>query len=651
MSENMSRSLSTRVSEFLAAFPPFSYLSPEQLQTLSVSIQMEFHAKGDIIFSAGTPHGDSAFVVRQGSVSISRPSAEIGPQLIDICDEGDIFGMAALLSDKEYLVTATAAEECMIYILPWKVFSKLMEENSRVALFFAAGFASGLPIHSDYKKREKAMKDLSATDRSLSALQEEDALIIDGSKGIIGCSPETSIQQAAEIMSKHNVGSIIIKNKEDHPLGIITDTDFRKKVVTGRIPIDDPVETIMSSPVFTVHREIPVANIILHMMNRKIRHLVITEDGTPDSRGVGIISEHDVLLLHGNNPAVLVKEMHQAKTPEKLASIRNRASDLVTHYLDQEISITFISGIITEINDALIHRAITLSVEKLESEGIKMPGIRWCWLSLGSEGRKEQLLRTDQDNALVYEDPEPGQEEAVKKAFLSLATEVTQILELCGFEKCPSDIMARNPRWCAPISEWKKIFYKWIAVPEPLSLMNSTIFFDFRAGHGDTGLADELRLFIDEEIKKEKMFLPFLAKNALQNPPPLSFMRNLIVERSGEHKNHFDIKLRGMMPLADAARVLCLDMNIHGAWSTFERYQKIAEADPAHRHMAEEAAIAYGIMMRFRALNGIENGDSGRYMDPEKLGKIDRQTLRNSFQTIEDIQSMLRSRYPLEFIR
>jgi CBS domain-containing protein len=539
----------------------------------------------------------------------------------------------------------------MIYALPWKIFSGLIEKNPKVALFFAAGFASGLPIHTDYKKREKAMKDLAAENRSLSALKEEDALIIDGSRKIVSCSPESTIHEAARIMSSHNVGSVIITDAKNQPLGIITDTDLRKKVIAERIPIDNRADSIMSSPVFTIHKNLPVADIILHMMNRRIRHLVITENGTLQSPATGIVTEHDVLLLHGNNPAVLVKEMHQAKNPEKLASVRNRASDLIEHYLDQEISVQFIAGIITEINDALISQAVALSVEKLSADGKNTPDIPWCWLSLGSEGRKEQLLRTDQDNALLYSDPAPGEEDSVKKYFTELALEVNAILEICGFEKCPSDIMAGNPKWCNPLSEWKKTFHKWIAVPEPIALLNATIFFDFRTCYGDDSLTADLRNFIDLTIEREGFFLPYLAKNAMENPPPLSFMRNLIVERSGEHKNQFDIKLRGMMPLADAARVLCLDLKIHDAWSTFERFRRIAEADPSHARIAEEASIAYGIMMRFRALNGNANHDSGRYIDPEKLGKIDRQTLRNSFQTIEDIQSMLRARFPVEYIR
>ena len=189
----------------------------------------------------------------------------------------------------------------------------------------------------------------------------------------------------------------------------------------------------------------------------------------------------------------------------------------------------------------------------------KNSGLRFCWLSLGSEGREEQLLRTDVDNAILYEDPAEDKREEAKAYFLRIGELVNKTLIACGFEKCPADIMASNPAYCLSLSEWKLKFGHWINSPDPQSLMNSTIFFDFRLVYGDTILEKALQNYLIDAIETGGTFINHLAKNALQNPPPLTFFKNLVVEKGGEHKNEFDIKKRAMMPLADAARVLILN--------------------------------------------------------------------------------------------
>lgn len=633
----------SRISDFLRNYPPFSFIKTELLDALSGQVRVRYLATGETVYNEGDSNHGVLYIVEKGSIRIAS-----GQNIIDVCDEGDVFGADAVMALREYSTGAIADEDSMVMLLPWDAFAPIMENNPRVALFFAAGFAGAGKIRKRDSSAEKIL--VTETRDRLAALKEEDAMTFDLQKEVYGCSRNTPIREAAELMTRENVGSILIKGESGNPEGIVTDTDFRKKIATGKISIEEPVESIMSSPVYTIPADMPVATIILHMMNRGIHHLCVTEDGSVNSKAIGIVSEHDVLLLHGNNPAVLVKEIRQSRNTERLVSIRQRGDDLIRHYLDQGISMSFITSINAEISDALIHRAINLSVEKLEAEeGLKAP-VDWVWLSLGSEGRREQILPTDQDNALLFADPEPEKLEETRNYFLKLGAAVTGILEAAGFEKCPSDMMASNPRWCLSLNEWVNTFAQWIQVPEPKSLMHSTIFFDFRPIHGQESLATELRNQIEELMKREKLFLPYLARNALLNPPPLSFFRGFIMERSGEHRNRFDIKLRAMMPIADAARVLMLDLGIRNAYSTVERLKQIGIVDHTLKEITEEAADAYEIMMRFRARSGFQNKDSGRYLEPEAIGKIDRQTLRNSFHAISEFQTVLRMRYNLDYL-
>jgi len=293
-----------------------------------------------------------------------------------------------------------------------------------------------------------------------------------------------------------------------------------------------------------------------------------------------------------------------------------------------------------------------LSEEELRLAGAEKPEASFCWLALGSEGRQEQLLRTDQDNALVFENIE---DEAVyaaaKNYYLQLSGKVTQKLNVVGFAYCPADMMASNPKWCMALQEWKDLFSEWVNTPNNEALLHSNIFFDYRPVYGNSRLAEQLTDHIFTDVDKQRIFLAFMARSALQNPAPLSFFRNFVVEKSGEHKDEFDIKKRAMMPLADAARVLIIEAKVGKINNTFRRFEKLAELDTANRDLFEQAAEAYEILMRYRTLQGLKNSDSGRYFKPSELNKLQRNQLRNSFRPIDELQSLLTLRFQLSYIR
>ncbi|MCB0643098.1 MAG: CBS domain-containing protein, partial [Phaeodactylibacter sp.] len=373
----------------------------------------------------------------------------------------------------------------------------------------------------------------------------------------------------------------------------------------GSMPLDAPVEALMSSPVITVPPAVTVADVQIQMVRHRIHHLCITEDGTAESPVVGVLSEHDLLVIQGNNPAILVREIQKSHTPRELAAIREKAEALLRKYIFQEVAIAFISTVMTEINDAITRRALEMAIAELEAAGRSLPDVPFCWMALGSLGREEQLLRTDQDNALVYADVPEAEEEAVNAYFLELAVKVTHTLDQAGFEYCPAEMMASNPQWCQSLSNWKDQFGRWIQQPDERAIMYCTIFFDYRPVYGDESLTEELSTHIFEAIEARSIFLNFLAKNALQNPPPLSFFRNFVVERGGEHKDEFDIKKRAMMPLADAARTLMLEKRIPTINNTFRRFDRLAELEPQNRELFQAASDAYEILMRYRSLKGL----------------------------------------------
>ena len=644
----MSNSISTRIYDFLKNYPPFNLLDKEVLLRVSSQVVVQYYEPDQVIFQQDTGTGQYFFIVREGAVHLLKEEAgeEI---LVDECEEGDMFGVRPLLAEQTYAFKAVTREESLIYAIPIDVFSPILKENPKVTWYMAKNLASyaGRTFANLHKGRIFLDHD-KLIDNQFKLVEIQS---LETSKEPVTCPPGVSIRDAAIVMSDYEVGSIIVVDGETRPLGIVTDRDLRKKVVTGLITASQSVSEVMSSPVVTVGPQVTVADVQIEMVRNRIHHLCVTEDGTPATKVLGVLSEHDLLVMQGNNPAVLVRECLRSRTAPDLREIRERSEKLLEKYIYQEVSIAFICNVMSEVNDTIIRRTIDLCMDKLAREGRRKPDTPFAWLTLGSGGREEQLLRTDQDSALVFADVPEGQYQEVRAYFLELAKSVTDWLNEIGFDYCPAEMMASNPLWCKSLSEWKRQFTNWILEPNEKNVQYCTIFIDYRPVYGDTSLADQLTAHIFEVVDANTAFLSFLAKNALENPPPLSFFRKFVVERSGEHKDEFDIKARAMMPLADAARVLILEAKQDKVNNTFRRFEKLAGMDENNRELFQAAADAYEILIRYRTLNGLKNKDTGRFFNLEEMSKMERLNLRNCFRPIRELQTLMTVRFRLDFLR
>jgi CBS domain-containing protein len=645
----MSNVIVNRVKEFLKRYPPFSFLSDESLELVAKGVEVRFYGPQEFLFEQGDAAQNFFFVLKQGSVYLLEKK-DGQERIVEVCDEGDVFGVLALLGKRPYILSAEVKEDSLIYAIPVALFEKILQENSRVALYFAAGFASGqVVVRTDLSQSQKARMLIKG------ASQDNGLLIFTGqsdftySSDVLTCTQGTLIKEAAAMMSNNGVGSIVIVNKKNHPIGIITDKDLRNRLIAQQKSYDTPVDELMTSPVQTKSKEAGFPDLYLTMVKNRLHHLIFTEDGTMDSPVTGILSDHDILLSQGNSPAVLINALLNTWNISEMAKLRDRAEKLLAYYLDNEVAMDFVANIISEINDIIIKRAVEIAKRKHDINYPEASLVKFCFLSLGSEGREEQLLRTDLDNAIVFEDVPKSKLKDTQDYMLLIAQEVIEILLACGFEACPAEIMANNRKYCQPISQWKKLFSDWIQSPNQQALMNATIFFDFRPIIGFKALSEELTEHIYNEISGKTIFLNFLAKNALLNPAPLGFFRNFIVEKSGEQKDKFDIKLRAMMPLADIARLLVLSHQVVGINNTFKRFERLSELEPNYKGLMIEAGKAYEILMRIRATEGLGEGNSGRYIRPEKLGKIQRQLLKNAFAPIDELQKIIRVRFQLDY--
>ena len=640
----MQNSIAERVADFLKNYPPFNEMEKKDLSHLSENITIIYKEKENFIFSENEAPHAHFYVVHKGAVVLQRNSEN---QIIDICDEGDIFGLRPLIAHENYKTNAKAQEESILYAIPIAIFKPYILEHREIGNFLIESFASH--TRNPYSKIHRGA--LYGEITSSESLKDDNRLLdlqsVPYSKKIVSCAPTARVKAIARIMTEKKVGAVlVVENKL--PVGIITDKDLRNKIVTGLFPIDTPAKDVMTFPVITYPKKLTITQAQIAMMKSNISHLCLTKDGTPNTEIVGVLSKHDLMVALGNNPAVLLKAIKRAKKFKAIKPIRMGIMSLLSGYLEQNIPMTLLSRIISELNDACIKQIVKISLEIIKTP----PPVKFAWLSIGSQGRSEQLLHTDQDNALVFEDVPEDKLAETTAYFLKLAALVTKGLNTIGYEYCPADMMASNPQWCLSLGEWKKLISHWIVNPGNDEVLLSSIFFDYNLSYGDSDLVNALSEHIFSSIEKYPIFCTHLASGALQNPSPTGFFRQFLVEQDGAKKDTFDVKRRALMPLTDAARVLILSHSIKSINNTSQRFEKLAELEPSNEELYLACSYATKALLKFRTKQGLLHNDSGRFIVLDSLTKEEKVKLKRTFKTIKEIQELVAFRFKVaNFLR
>ena len=637
----MKNPIAERITDFLKHYPPFSSLEYAKLLEISKSCQVLYLEKNQTLFKINDSTHSFFYVVASGAIGLSVTS-DTDDVLIDKCDEGDILGLRPFFAKNNYLMTAKAREESIVYAIPIETFKPYVAANPEVLSFLLESFASNTRNPYDKNHKGKLVSENVIYNDQNAEIQYYQP--IKYTENPITASPTDIVKFVAQTMASSKIGSMII-HENRKPIGIVTDKDLRSKIATGLYSIDVTIDKIMSSPVITVADNLSIAEAQIMMLKHNVSHLCVTKDGTNDSEITGIITEHDIVVAQANNPGVLLKQSKRAQKSSDLKEVREKLTDLIQHSLDKNVPINHITSIVGEINLAITKRAIELAIEKIGTP----PPAQFAWMNMGSQGRKEQLLLTDQDNAIVFEDVPEDKYDAVKKYFIDLAEKVTKTLNKVGYEYCPAEMMASNPLWCKSVTDWQHQFKGWITAPGEKGILMCTIFFDYDFVYGNEDLVDAISNTIHEETNDNQLFFAYLGADALKNPPPLGFFRQFLVESDGEHKDTFDLKGRALMPLIDAARILSLSKGIKNVANTISRYSKLAELEPQNAPVYEACADAFAELLKFRTEEGLKNENDGRYLNLSELSKLDKVKLKNDFQPINDIQEVIKNRFQLTY--
>ncbi|MEW5887875.1 MAG: DUF294 nucleotidyltransferase-like domain-containing protein [Pseudomonadota bacterium] len=448
---------------------------------------------------------------------------------------------------------------------------------------------------------------------------------------------DTSVREAIGMMDQMRIGSIIVADPVRRlPLGIFTLRDLLHRVALQGCDLEQPIANVMTGGLITVKPQTTAYQAAVLMARHGIRHLIVV-DG--EDRLLGIVSQNDLFALQQTAVKDVSNDIRSARDlvtlGECAAHIRRIADGLVTQGTGAEQLTHFVSTL----NDLLTLRIIELTHDEFE-----LPQVKWCWIALGSEGRFEQTLSTDQDNGIIFEPPEGTDAERIRRALLPFAQEVNRKLDACGFPLCKGNIMAGNPQWCLSLDEWQGKFSRWIHNPEPQALLNAAIFFDFRPLYGDQDLSETLREWLSEVARTSSLFLRQMAENALQCRPPLGVIRDFVYDNSKEFPHTIDLKMYGSRPFVDAARILSLARGIAHT-STAERLRAVAERE--NFDSDDVAAIIDGfffiLTLRLRKQRELQGAAAGaNRIDPDKLNELDRHILKEAFRQARKLQSRLR---------
>ncbi|SEO41735.1 CBS domain-containing protein [Salinihabitans flavidus] len=595
-----------QIVQFLHSVHPYDALPPEELRALAPRLRAEAVAEGEALHAPGDTL-PGLYIVQQGRIGISdargAPFSELGPR--------NSFGERGLMQGGRAATGAAALTDAVLLLLPAAEFHRLMGTHDVMRRFFERGRRAARPRGSDL-----------ATSRVETLM----------SRAPLTCPPNTPARDAAQMMRDAGTSSICV-TEDGRLIGIVTTRDLASRVLAeGRAP-GTAVQDIMTPDPLTLPPSAIGSDVLHAMMERRIGHLPITSGG----RLVGMVTQTDLTRFQAVSSGELVAEAARAASVDDLARTTARIPRLLVQLVAGGNRHEVTTRLITDITDTVTRRLLGLAEERLGPAPVP-----YLWLACGSQGRQEQTGISDQDNCLILDD---SVSEAQRTGyFADLAGIVCDGLNACGYVHCPGDMMASNPRWRQPLSVWRGYFDGWIRTPSPEAQMLASVMFDLRPIGGARALFDGLHAQTLRAASANSIFVAHMIGNALKHTPPLGLLRGFATLRSGEHRNHLDMKLNGVVPVTDLARIYALQGRI-GPVNTRARLEAAADAGVLSEAGARDLLDAYDLIAETRLTHQAARVNHGappdNFLAPSELSDFERSHLRDAFVVVKTMQSAL----------
>ncbi len=617
--------------DFLKNVVPFDLLPDDILQGVAELLEEVKHGRDATIYHQDDSKLKGLDIIVKGQFETFFLDSERNKRMPEILKAGSLYGgVSLLLNRKRSIRTVVAQKGTLVYFLPRAHFKELCRANEAFFHYFTTEYGKRM-LNDEFahfvKNSLPGSENYIISDQFFSRTIETINL-----KRISTCSADMPIFEVARVMSRQKVGCLFITNKHDELIGYVTDMTLRDNIIANRINLDEPIENYVDNPIVSISEKAFVYEALLLMFRTKTRYILIKQG----EEIKGMLSRNKLLTDQAQSPFVFIQAVKLSTSVSELKRRWEKVPLIVFQLLDRGVKAEIVNQVISSISDTITQNVI----ESLIAE-MGPPPARFAFMVLGSEGRKEQTLKTDQDNAIIYEDKANEQRELVREYFLKFAEGVSERLDQIGFSFCTGGFMAKNPKWTHSLSHWKNNYKQWIERPIPESVMKFSTFFDCRHIYGERNLVDSLKEYIGEKLKEpNEMFFYNLGINALQYEPPLTFFKNFRTFARGEH-NVFDLK-KTMTPIVDAIRVYALKNKIFKT-NTGERIHELYAKKVFDEKEFMEILQAYYYLMAMRLKRQAENiikdrNEPHNYLNPSTLTKIEQVTLKEIFKVIENFQ-------------
>ncbi len=455
-------------------------------------------------------------------------------------------------------------------------------------------------------------------------------------RNAVFCALDAPVRDAAAVMTARRSSAVLVRSESGRVVGIFTDRDLRERIVARGGDPATPVYRVMTSPVVSVSEHAGIYEALMAMEGHGIGHLAVADD---TGEIVGVVCDQDLLGFPSYGPIVLAREIEGADTAPEVAAACRRAPGLARALLDGGARPGRVTRMLTSVCDAAVERLVALAQEQLGPAPAP-----FAFLALGSHGRQELVLSSDQDNALIYADVAEDEAEAVASYFQELGRMVCDRLDAAGYRYCEGEVMAANPRWCQPLSAWRRYFSEWVHGDEPRQLLEFSTFFDFRAVCGRAELASELRAHLFAELAARPMFFVYLAQNALVFKPPLRLFGRIIMGGTGgDAPGQVNVK-DALIPIIAFARLYALRERLDHT-HTLDRLDALAEAGVLTEAGREQTVAAYDTLMRLRLQHQAEDLDTDQAPDNlltwRALGHLEQTLLGQAYQQVAAVQERI----------
>ena len=605
---------------FISSIHPFENLTQNELETFVENIDVVYFKENEVVQKQDNEPTHLYFILK-GLIQEKKEN-----EVLSLYSKNEIFDSISLIENfsKNSFITA---EETICYTLPREIFMKTLHENDKLKKYFFQSISEKLNnnINSENNKEMANIMIAKIKDAKI-----HKAVIID---------TEKTIFEAASIIKKEKIPTILLRD-EAGEMYIVTDSDFRQKVILNRMDFDDKVVKIASKGLIYVDEDDFLFNAQLIMAKHGLKRVIVQND---KKEIVGILDQISLSSFFATNTFSVSNQIVKAETVEELKEASLSFIKIIKSLNAKGVKIEFISKLVNQLNKKLLDKLyIMLAPEELQGKS--------CLVVMGSEGRGEQILKTDQDNAIIMDDDCTISDEKLKE----FTNKFTETLVDFGFPRCEGNIMVSNPYWCRKESNFKDLIYEWITQPSPDNFMNLAIFYDAVSVSGNRDLVLRLKEYIFKIASNSQQFNAHFAKIITSFNVPLGFFDGFVLDsKDNKHKNELNIKKGGIFIIVQGVRSLSLEHKLYNT-STAKRIKRLNELGVIENELASEITMAFNFLTNINLKSNLEKLDKNEkvdnYINPNNLNTMEKDLLKDSFKIVNKFKKKLEFHFKLNYV-